>query len=472
MKPLIYKIAIAIALFLGTFIVFKLLQRPAVYNATLKHITYTYFTYADNTTGIYKVDNPYSWRDNKNALRWDGWDYYKIRVDYYHPDLKIKGTWKYGFFPLFPLLWKVSHIGVLYIGLFNYLLFGIAVILFSIFLFKETALSYSEKICTFVVALILPPVVTYYLPYADALSTLTFALALWGLFKKKYSLFFFFILLFAMTRPMFLIVGLAFIIMEIYYLFKHRNFTHFIKELSLKLFPLLLGMIIVFLMFWHSSGTFFIYFESCAQNWNIGFSIPKKIFDWSLEGYGMNVFTIFFILIPSSILFISNFIKLLRSEKTNDLPTVFKGDLSFIKEYFLNFSTVCFWGVFLYVLFFQNGSLNGLSRYIIASPFMLIYLFGVIPLLKKIKANHFNAFTVVLSMAGLYMLIFVFKQKPSITFSDSGFFTLFLDFIFIYSMKYMKNYVKIISLSILVFYNVIWITYLYNVYLCNGWIFT
>jgi hypothetical protein len=352
------------------------------------------------------------------------------------------------------------------------LLFALSIILLSKYFFKDQTLSFLENICVFIVALVLPPIVTYYLPYADALFTLTFALALWGLLKNKYWLFFVFIQLFAMTRPIFMIVGLAFIIIDIFYFFKHRNFSHFIKELSLKLYPLLLGTFIVFFLFYLNSGTFTKYFESNSVHWKVAFSIPHKITDWSAEGFGMNVFTIFFILIPSLIIFINNFIKLLRSEKTNELPTVFKGDLSFIKEYFFNFSIVYFWGVFFYVIFFQNGSLNGLNRYIFASPFTYIYLFGIVQVLKKVNTNTFLILTNFLLVASLIMLCSFPKLDPALNFNDSGFFTLFLDFIFLYSMKYMKNYWKIISLSIIVFYNIIWITYLYNIYLCDGWIFT
>jgi len=186
----------------------------------------------------------------------------------------------------------------------------------------------------------------------------------------------------------------------------------------------------------------------------------------------MNVFTIFFILVPSLILFINNFIKMLRSEKTKELPTVFKGDFGFIKEYFFNFSIVYFWGVFLYVLFFQNGSLNGLSRYIIASPFILVYLFGIMSKLKNIKTNTFVVLINVFAIASLIMLVSLPKLNAGINFSDSGFFTLFLDFIFLFSMRFMKNNVRIVSLAIIVLYNIIWITYLYNIYLCNGWIYT
>jgi hypothetical protein len=449
-----------------------LLQRPAVYDSTLKHVTHTYVRDDVDSTIVWKVDHPYYWRDRNNALRWDGLIYYEIRENYYNPDPLHPGDYKFGFFPLFPLLWKVFPIGILYIGFVNYLLFGIAVILLSIFLFKEPDISYSEKICTFIVALILPPIVTYYLPYADALFTITFALALWGLIKNKYWLFFICIQLFSMTRPVFLIIGLAFIIIDIYYLFKHRNIAHFFKELGLKLYPLLLGTITVFFLFYLNSGSFFKYFESCSENWHFAFSFPTKISDWSPEGYGMNVFTIFFILVPSLILFINNFIKMVRSEKTKELPTVFKGDFSFIKEYFFNFSIVYFWGVFLYVLFFQNGSLNGLSRYIIASPFILVYLFGIMSKLKNIKTNTFVVLINVFAIASLIMLVSLPKLNAGINFSDSGFFTLFLDFIFLFSMRFMKNNVRIVSLAIIVLYNIIWITYLYNIYLCNGWIYT
>ena len=275
-----------------------------------------------------------------------------------------------------------------------------------------------------------------------------------------------------MTRPIFLIVGLSFVIIDIYYYIKHRNFSHFIKELSLKLYPLLLGTFIVFFMFYLNSGSFTKYFESNYAGWKVAFSIPQKISDWSTEGFGMNVFTIFFVIIPSLIILINNFVKLIRSEKSKELPTVFKGNLSFIKEYFFNFSIVYFWGIFFYVIFFQNGSLNGLSRYIFASPFIFIYLFNVIPVLKKLNTSIFFILINVLLVASLIMLTGFRKLDPSLNFNDSGFFTLFLDFIFLFSIKYMNNIVKIFSLLILILYNIVWITYLYNIYLCNGWIFT
>ena len=352
------------------------------------------------------------------------------------------------------------------------MLFALSIILIIKSLFKDQFFLLFENTYVFIVALILPPIVTYYLPYADALYTLLFALALWGLVKNKYWWFFIFIMFFSMTRPVFFIVGVSLFILELYYLIKHRKFLHFIMELLLKLYPLLIGVFIVFFMFYLNSGSFFKYFEVNDKYWNMAFSFPSKISDWSMEGLGMNVFTIFFILIPSLIVLVNNFIKLIRSEKYKELPTVFNGNLSFIKDYFFNLSIIYFWGVFLYVIFYQKGSLNGLSRYIFVSPFFYIYFFIGIQKLKNINKYTFLIFTTCFLVVSILMLTSLPDMKHSLNFNDSGFFTLFLDLIFLYSMRYMKNSWKIVSLSIIGLYNIVWITYLYNIYLCNGWIFT
>lgn len=464
---IISKIAIVVCIFLLTFFIFKLLQRPEIYNSTFKKVTHTYVRDDVIKSNVWKVNQPFYYRDSQNSLRWDGLNYFDIRENYYN-----YGDWKYAFFPLFPLVWKVLNIDITLIGLFNYLLFGFSAILFSMFFFKDAGTSLKERLCVFVISLLLPTIVIFYMPYAEALFVFTFALAMWGLMKNKYWMFFVGIQLFAMTRPIFTIVGLAFIIIDVFYFIKHKNFSHFIKELSLKLYPLLIGTFIVFFMFYLNSGSFTKYFEANYNNWKMTFGIPHKITDWSVEAYGMNVFTILFVLLPSFIVFINNFIKLLRSEKTNELQSVFNGDRNFIREYFFNISIVYFWGVFVFVLFYQHGSLNGLHRYVFGSPFLYIYLFCVYQKLKEIKGNNFFIAINFLLIAGLFMLVSIPKLDQPLNFNDSGFFTLLLDLIFIFSLKYMKDVVKIFSLAILSLYNIIWLVYLYNIYLCDGWIFT
>jgi len=465
---LIIKITIVISLFLSTFFVFKLFQKPAIIDSTLNKISHSYVRDAVNKNYVWKkTDQTFYYRDEKNTLRWDGKIYYDISKNYYN-----NGDWKYCFFPLFPLVWKLSHISAIYIGLFNYLLFGFSVILLSMLFFNITEISLIEKLYVFSISLLLPPIVIYYLPYAEALFMITFVLAIFGLMKKKYWLFFISILLFTMSRPIFTIIGLSFIIIDSLYFIKHKNAKYFIKELLLKLLPVIIGTFIVFYMFFLNSGSFNKYFESHHKYWNITFSIPHKISDWSIESFGMNVFTIFFILLPASIIFFLNFFKTYKKSETTEIPSIFNGDKIFIKEYLYHISLMYFFGVFAFIFFYQGGSLNGLHRYILDSPFFYIFLFYSYQKLRKVKAILFFSIISCLLIAALILFANSPKLEPSLDFNDSGFFTLFLDLIFLYSLKYMNNLVKFISFGIVALYNIIWITYLYNIYLCDGWIFT
>ncbi|MBA3705655.1 MAG: hypothetical protein H0W84_07055 [Bacteroidetes bacterium] len=466
-NELLMKVALVIFIFCCTFLTFKALQKPAIYNITLKNITHTYNRDVALKDVVWRVDAPYYYIDSKNSNRWDGGSYSNIKKNYYNT-----GDRDYGFFPLFPIVWNITGIDVKYIGLFNYLMFGISVILLSNFFFRNGNTSMVERLCVFVVSLVLPWIVIYYMPYAEALFTFIFALAVYGLIKNKYWLFFISIMLFAMTRPIFAIVGLSFVIMDVIHFINHKNPMHFIKELWLKLAPLLLGTFIVFFMFYLNSGSFMKYFESLTKYWNSNFSIPTEITDWSIEAFVMNVFAIFFILIPSSIIYVKYFMNQMRSQSTNKLPSIFSGDTEFIKSYFFYNGIVYFWGIFTYVIFFQAGALNGISRYIIASPFFFIFLFYFYSDLKEIRLKTFLTITIPLLVASLIMLISQHELEPAINFNDSGYFTFLFTLIYLFSFRFINNTLKVVSLAVLAVYNIIWITYLYNIYLCDGWIFT
>lgn len=464
-NELLVKIALVLVLFVCTFLVFKLFQKPVIYNHTLKLITKTYKRDKVLNNYVWNVDDPFHNLETKNC-RWDAAIYNEIRETYYN-----KGDHKYSFFPLYPLLWKISGISIRNIGLFNYLLFGLSVILFSMLFFKNENTSYMERLCVFVVSLTLPPVVVYYLPYAEALFTFTFALAMYALMKNKYWLFFIAITLFSMTRPTFVIVGLSFLIIDVFYFLNHRNINHFIKELFLKLAPLLTGTAIVFTMFYLNSGSFTKYFYSINKFWRTSFSIPTKISDWSVDSFGMNVFTIFIVII-AFVLFIKHFKEKARPDKNMDMPSIFNENASFIKEYFFYSSIVYFGGVLLYVLFFQAGSLNGLYRYVVASPFFFMFFFYAYEKLKILKTSQFVLMVIGIVIFGLIILTNQPKLTPAINFNDSGFFIFLLTLIYLFSLRFMSTLSKVIVSLLLVLYSIIWITFLYNAYLCDGWIYT
>jgi len=471
-KEIILKFFLVILLFLVTLVAFKLFQNPRFYRLTLNRVTFTYY-FKNDKNNIHQVEkcfNPYARITDKNVCNWDGSHYKNIKDNYYDSG---KGDKNYAFFPLFPLLWKISFISDIYIGLFNYLLFGISIVILSSIFLNKKGLSLTDRLFVFTLSLILPTIAIYYLPYAEALYTLTFVIALWGLVKNKYWVYFIFILLFSMTRPTIMVFVISIVMLDLFYFLKHRNVVHFVKELVMKLLPVAIGVGIVFFMYYLNSGSFTKYFETVYKYWPSHFSIPEKISDWSVESYGMNVFTIFFIIFPTLGLFIYNAIKFFKSEKPVAPPSIFNGNINFIKKYFLNNSIIHFWGVFLCVVFYQGGSLNGLSRYVFVSPFFYTFLYIFYNDLREINWKRLLlVFLPALAGSLLLLLNALVFLDPKINFSDMGFFTFLFSLISLLFLKYMNDRLKLAAMLLLAFCNIIWITYLYNIYICDGWIFT
>ena len=229
--------------------------------------------------------------------------------------------------------------------------------------------------------------------------------------------------LFATSRPIFFNAGLAFVIAYILLFIKHKNISFFLKEVILKITPLIFGTCIVFYIFYLNSGNFFKYFETVERLWHIQFKIPSRLTDWSIEGFGMNVFTIFFILFLSAVLLISNFINKIKNSNQNNVTEEAKNDSDYKREYFSNVAILYFLGLFATVIFFQNGSMNGLCRYVIASPFFYVFLFSLYSNYNQLNSKKILLFFIPASILSFLMLIGFEKYEPGLNFSDSGYFT-------------------------------------------------
>jgi hypothetical protein len=461
----VFRFFIAMVFPIIIYLLFVLFQHPAIYQNTLAKITHTYSRDTMVKINVWKVDEPYYFKNKKNLLSWDAGIYNDIRCHYYSDEDQT-----YAFFPLFPMLWKFLNIDIEYISFFNYLLFSLAIIILSSLFLNPEKLSDAESIIVFMLALTLPMVVVIYLPYAEAVYILTFSVAAWGWIKNKYWMYFIFMTLFAMSRPVFMNAGLAFIIADVLLFAKHRNFFRFLKEMFLKIVPLVLGTIIVFYLFYLNSGNFLKYFETVEKWWQVHFQIPSKITDWSIEGFGMNVFAIFFVIILSAILLANNFFKVLKSKGENDSSEENRIDQA--KEYFFNVSLLYFCGVFVTLIFFQNGSMNGLCRYVFSSPFFFVFLFHLYSEYNQIKIKKILLFFIPATVLSFLMLIGFEKYEPQLNFSDSGYLTFLLSFTYLFFMRRMNALWRYTLLAIIIFYNLVWVTYLYNMFLCNAWIYT
>jgi len=70
---------------------------------------------------------------NKSWLNWDAIHYYVIASEGYYPveNCQLTNTCNVAFYPLFPLMWRLSHLGPLGVSALNYFTF-LAVLLFAL----------------------------------------------------------------------------------------------------------------------------------------------------------------------------------------------------------------------------------------------------------------------------------------------------------------------------------------------------
>lgn len=465
------KIVIVISVFLLGLIIFKGLQNETIFNHTLGRIASTYHNNSKagndfTVENIVKTQNPYTSLDDANFVHWDV-NFYKFMAENgYGKDETWPGLGTYAFSPLFPFIWKLTHLPAKYMVLLNYLLFAFSIVILSSLFLSPKDFSKVDRLCLFALALTLPSVFSFYIPYCESTFLFTMSLALWGLFKNKYWLFFTGMILFALSRPSFLIVGLALICTDIYFLILNKDFKRFIKELGIKILPIFIGMIITFFIQYLYSGSFFKMFEVHSLFWDHNIQIPKTITDWSTESYGMNIFSICCIALPSALFL---FIYLFYNYKDTKRPPISLFSIENRKQYLFILSLIYFIGNLFFVLLTQGGNLNGLHRYILVSPFFYIFFFILIKKLKSIDLKY--VFIILLPMTLLgYLLLVHGPYQHEITFLDMGYFLLVLTMFYAVLFNRMQLPVKLSLLSLLILSNTVWLTYLFNHFLNNSFI--
>jgi len=466
-KKILSKSLIVILVYLLFSVVFSLLENPTIYNNTLGRISINY-QHVGNVQhyAIEKAKKPFVEINEGNAYNWDAAYYLKIRdesyggVDPHYMD-------RYAFYPFFPMVWNISGIRSHHIVLFNFLLFGLALIILSQLFLKDK----KSHMYFFILALLLPSVIVFYLPYAESVFVLTLAIALVGLFKRSYFLYFIAMICFSMTRPAVVILIFAFIGTDIVYLFRHRNFRHFLRQSLLTIAPVIIGWITVTIMQYYYSDSWTTYFDTWDL-WPKESGFLNKITDWSTEGFGMTSFSLFFLALPALIYALVWSIASLFKKRDMQVTSLFSGNETFIKEYMFNVSILFIVGVIIYFVATSGNVLNGFFRYTIAVPFFYIIFFQLPEKLKNISSRYiFGALILFFTGLVLFMLKIVYAGDIW-RFEYTGLFLFVLITPFILFEKYFTAKLKMVILLIYILPAIIWHTYLFNMYLSNAWIFT
>ncbi len=446
-----------ILLFIG---IFYLLQNEKIYNHTLGLISRNY----ERTGGwddfeIKKVSKPYQEIENENILTWDAAIYNCIAQRMYVKENECYGNVRAAFFPLFPLLWKMTGLSPVGISLLNYAFFIVSIAVCMLFL----KLPLRDKIMYYWLLISMPFTIIYYIPYTESLFLLTILGAIIGIIKKKYWLFFSACLLAMTVRPAVIFVLFAFLFVEFIILIQNKDALSFFKRVTKIAIPFILGFIISLFIQYISSGSWNAFFEA-QKYWSGQLQWIKNISDWSVEGFGMSVFALFFVCIPSLCCLISLFFpnnKKMIHGLQNSTPV-----------YLFLLCVFYFTGIFLFTLFTSGGNLHSFYRFILATPFFFI---STLLIIDRINGKSIIPILLLFLSCFLLMILFLFCTDyggERIQFSFLGLYLLIVISLFILIRQKLPLVLQVIVSGELICSSLVWNTYLLNMFMSNAWIFT
>jgi len=461
MKPILKLniIGIFCAILFG--IVFISFQSETIYNHTLGLVSINYERSGTwNDWKIQKVKKPYLSAENDNFLQWDAAIYYSISKRMYIAEEAQYGKVRAAFFPMFPLIWKITHLSPRLISLFNYVIF-----IFSISLLVTYLLPKNEylKLTSYIVLITLPTSVIYMIPYSESLFLLFMTIASIGIIKKNYLLYFIGILFLSMVRPATLFVLLAIVSAEIFVnIYKPK--ASFLKSILLKSIPFFIGYSIVLLIQYMSSSSWTAYLDA-QKYWSGGIQKISGISDWSIEGFGLNTFSVFFVTIPALMFILYLVVRFLLKKNI-------QFNLSENKSYLFLVSLFYLAGIFIFTILTSGGNLHSFFRFTMCSPCFYIAISIVIAYLPNIKSISSN---LTLGLMFVLLCLFLFNVDVGGTkfdFSYLGILLLTLTFVYIVNRRFISVKFDLALLALILILNTIWNTYMLNIFFCNGWIFT
>ena len=464
-KSFVWMIVIGVVnllLFAG---VFRMLQEERIYLSTLGLISQNYErTGSWGNYEVKKVSSPYIEVTNQNLLSWDAPIYKCISERMYRAEEECYGNVRAAFFPLFPLLWKVTGASAKGISIINYLIFIVSLALLVNYLYPS---SVTNKLITFALLITLPSVISYHIPYSESLFLLTMTMAAVGLLKKRYWLYFAGSLLLAMVRPATVFVLIAIAAAELFSLAGHRIILSFARQALLRSLPFLLGYFIAVFLQYFYSGSWDAIFQA-REFWAAEISFSRGFSDWSVEGFGLSAFAMVFLILPA-LCFTLWLILRMRSRRA-------RGFLDSLKnhghEYLFLVSLLYLLGIFIFTLATQGLNLHSFSRYALASPpFYIAVLF----LLERSGRWSGRGFlTGYIALTALFALFLVLEDFGGgrLQFPFFGAYMFILSGFFLFLKDKLAPALRVALLVLLILLNTVWNTYLLNIFISDGWIFT
>lgn len=415
--------------------------------------------------GLYLLLGFFQWLrhmpDNGNVSWFDAGWYRSIRdLGYvYYPDKQSNVA----FFPLFPLIWRFLHLNNIRMGLVNWF-----ICLFSMLLLKRSLRLQNREALLF---LSLPSMLFMYLPYTEATFLLCCTLLIVGMYENKWYLLLCGLFLSSLVRPtaMFYIPALIFSLLAVNRL-RAEPWGPAIKKVLTCCGVSLAALLLVASVQRYQTGEWFLFFKVQGQFWNHRFNWPQLPFTTWSEARMLWIDAIALVFGIMAILFCC--VWLFRCFQKNPNPAKIPPTIVLFSAAFLSLSTFS-------VVFFdsrdspEGTTLMSLNRYIIASPFFIVFLWH---LLKP--GEFFAEYLLLTAVAITVMVICVYPTEGQ--FEDLKYRMiknnttwLYLGMIAVYVLSYLVMKLKEVRPDLMAgmyVVNMVMQLYLLNEFLVKNWV--
>jgi hypothetical protein len=434
---------IALAYLFVFSITYKALENQKIYSFFSSFMS----TYENQNGIISAAQKPFVKIADSAYVTMDAAHYSYIKDHLYTADPNdVETNYNYGFFPLFPIVWKFfSGLGIV---TFNYFLHFASIILLAFAFCKD------KKKSAIITVLALPTLTVFLLPYTEALFMFSVSLAMFGYKNENKVLYIIGLIMASATRPVFLLFLGTLIVTEIYQFLRNQkvNYKNLLLVSSIVLSVTFL--ISIFQQTFHNGSLFT--FMSVQKHWGTFFRIPETISDWSMEGFGMNVWALSFCFVFGGTALIFTLFKRTSTNSTFD--------------YWYYFSWIYLLATCIYVLLFQGGCLHSLYRYTLCSPFFYIILFQHLNNEKSLLFEQ-AALLFVCFFVTCFAFFFFVDYPHKWDFSKTGFVLLTLNLLFFIFNAHLNNRFRIFGYLPLIMCSIFWNCYLYNMFFSKAWIF-
>jgi len=448
-----------ILIFIG---LYGLLTSNTIYQGSIGNFLPVWNNDTPEKVDGYLNKGPYIIPEARQLLNWDGEHYYTIGKQGYINEKT------FAFFPLFPLLFKLTGFS-LGIMIINFMLFSVSlIILFNVF---KVTINHG---LIYLMLLALPTNFVFFLPYAESLFFILISVFIYAYIKNQPNLGFFALLLAGCTKPIITIFILSVICSSLIIKIIYKKPLNVFKTFIFFILPAIIGTLLSALIQYYYSGSLFKFISVQHDIWDHYFRIPDKITDWSEDGHSLNAFTIFLVVLPTIWFFLYTTIMTLQNPSKMKIPCVTHKEEEDVNMKYTNIfyiSLFYIFGSFCFVLFYQGGSLNGMFRYIMCTPFFFTAIL-LFPKFYFLTLKGIKFITIYAVTASVLFPVWLYYFRNKLPGSTEYVFYLLIIIVLFYLRYTIKPKLNLFFIPLIVLSSLILLTYYINAFLTNSWIIT